>query len=44
MQADLISTFEAYGGCVDQRYDGAKEAAKLGAVGYYCTVYEPALG
>jgi hypothetical protein len=33
MQADLISTFEAYGGCVDQRYDGAKEAAKLGAVG-----------
>ena len=33
MQADLISTFEAYGRCVDQRYDGAKEAAKLGAVG-----------
>ena len=33
MQSDLISTFEAYGGCVDQRYDGAKEAAKLGAVG-----------
>jgi hypothetical protein len=33
MQADLISTFKAYGGCVDQRYDGAKEAAKLGAVG-----------
>ena len=23
MQADLISTFEAYSGCVDQRYSGA---------------------
>ncbi|WP_046745950.1 M20/M25/M40 family metallo-hydrolase [Kordia zhangzhouensis] len=33
MQADLISTFEAYGGCVDQRYSGAKEAIKYGAVG-----------
>jgi hypothetical protein len=33
MQADLIQTFEAYGGCVDQRYDGAKEAGKLGALG-----------
>lgn len=33
MQADLISTFEAYGGCVDQRYSGAAEAAKYGAVG-----------
>ncbi|MGB2197731.1 MAG: M20/M25/M40 family metallo-hydrolase, partial [Flavobacteriaceae bacterium] len=33
MQADLIQTFEAYGGCVDQRYDGAKEAGKLGAAG-----------
>ncbi|MGH1385719.1 M20/M25/M40 family metallo-hydrolase [Kordia sp.] len=33
MQADLISTFEAYGGCVDQRYGGAKEALKYGAVG-----------
>ena len=33
MQPDLIHTFEAYGGCVDQRYDGAKEAGKLGAVG-----------
>ena len=33
MQADLIHTFEAYGGCVDQRYSGAKEAAKYGAVG-----------
>ena len=33
MQPDLIQTFEAYGGCVDQRYDGAKEAGKLGALG-----------
>jgi hypothetical protein len=32
MQADLIHTFEAYGGCVDQRYQGAEEAGKLGAV------------
>jgi len=31
MQADLILTFEAYGGCVDQRYSGAG-AGKLGAV------------
>ncbi len=33
MQADLIHTFEAYGGCVNQRYSGALEAAKYGAVG-----------
>lgn len=33
MQADIISTFEAYGGCVNQRYDGAKEAARFGAIG-----------
>jgi len=33
MQADLINTFEAYGGCVDQRGYGAREAAKYGAVG-----------
>lgn len=33
MQADLINTFEAYGGCVDQRYSGAQEAAKFGASG-----------
>ncbi|WP_010228800.1 M20/M25/M40 family metallo-hydrolase [Gillisia marina] len=33
MRADLISTFEAYGGCVDQRYSGAAEAAKYGAKG-----------
>lgn len=33
MQADLISTFESYSGCVDQRYSGAEEAAAFGAVG-----------
>lgn len=33
MQANLIETFRAYGGCVDQRYSGAKEAANYGAVG-----------
>jgi len=33
MQADLIQAFRAYGGCVDQRYAGAMEAAKYGAVG-----------
>lgn len=33
MQANLVNTFEAYGGCVDQRYAGAMEAAKYGAVG-----------
>ncbi len=33
MQANLINTFRAYGGCVDQRYAGAMEAAKYGAVG-----------
>ena len=33
MQADLIDTFESYGGCVDQRYSGAEEAAKFGALG-----------
>ncbi|OZV70150.1 M20/M25/M40 family metallo-hydrolase [Winogradskyella aurantia] len=33
MQADLISTFNAYGGCVNQRYAGAMEAVKYGAVG-----------
>lgn len=31
MQADLINTFQAYGGCVNQRYAGAMEAAKYGA-------------
>ncbi|MEZ4802350.1 MAG: M20/M25/M40 family metallo-hydrolase [Gelidibacter sp.] len=33
MQADLINTFEAYSGAVDQRGSGAKEAVKYGAVG-----------
>ncbi|WP_458309093.1 M20/M25/M40 family metallo-hydrolase [Croceiramulus getboli] len=33
MDATLINTFSAYGGCVDQRYAGAKEAAAYGAVG-----------
>lgn len=33
MDPTLIHTFEAYGGCVDQRYSGAEEAAKYGAVG-----------
>lgn len=33
MQADLISTFNAYGGCVEHRYKGAEKAIKYGAVG-----------
>lgn len=33
MQADLMDTFQAYSGCVDQRYKGAVEASKYGAVG-----------
>ena len=33
MDPTLINTFEAYSGCVDQRYSGAEEAAKYGAVG-----------
>lgn len=33
MNEELINTFQSYGGCVDQRYSGALEAAKLGAVG-----------
>ena len=33
MDETLINTFQAYGGCVDQRYAGALEAGKLGAVG-----------
>ena len=28
-----ISTFHAYGGCVDQRHAGAREASKYGAIG-----------
>ncbi len=33
MDPALISTFQSYSGCVDQRYSGAVEAAKYGAVG-----------
>jgi carboxypeptidase Q len=33
MQPDLIQTFESYGGCVDQRYAGAMEAAKYQSAG-----------
>ncbi|MFV0540590.1 MAG: M20/M25/M40 family metallo-hydrolase [Aestuariibaculum sp.] len=33
MQVDLINTFKAYSSCVNQRYSGAMEAAKYGAVG-----------
>ena len=33
MDPTLISTFQAYSGCVNQRYSGAEEAAKFGAVG-----------
>lgn len=33
MDETQINTFNAYGGCVDQRGSGAKEATKYGAVG-----------
>jgi hypothetical protein len=33
MNPTRISTFHAYGGCVDQRHAGAKEASKYGAIG-----------
>ncbi|MFH6602023.1 M28 family peptidase [Maribacter algicola] len=33
MDPTLINTFQAYSGCVDQRYSGAAEAAKYGAIG-----------
>ncbi|WP_299429768.1 M20/M25/M40 family metallo-hydrolase [uncultured Maribacter sp.] len=33
MEPTLISTFHSYSGCVDQRYSGAEEAGKYGAVG-----------
>jgi hypothetical protein len=33
MDPTLINTFMAYSGCVDQRYSGAAEAAKYGALG-----------
>ena len=32
MNSSLINTFESYGGCVDQRYSGAMEASKYGAL------------
>jgi hypothetical protein len=33
MDPALINTFESYSGCVDQRYSGAEQAARFGAVG-----------
>lgn len=33
MNPEHIETFHAYGGCVDQRSSGAREAGKLGAIG-----------
>ncbi|NND16106.1 MAG: M20/M25/M40 family metallo-hydrolase [Eudoraea sp.] len=33
MDPTLINTFQSYSGCVDQRYSGAAEAVKYGAVG-----------
>ena len=33
MNPTRLSTFHAYGGCVDQRYWGAVRASKLGAIG-----------
>lgn len=33
MDPTLINTFHAYGGCVDQRSQGASEASKYGALG-----------
>ncbi|MEW2921430.1 M20/M25/M40 family metallo-hydrolase [Muricauda sp. ANG21] len=33
MEATLVNTFAAYSNCVDQRYSGAAEAAKYGALG-----------
>lgn len=33
MDPTKINTFDAYSGCVDQRYSGAEEASKYGAVG-----------
>jgi hypothetical protein len=33
MDPTLINTFRSYSGCVDQRYSGADEAGKYGAVG-----------
>ena len=36
MDPRYIKTFKAYSGCVDQRYSGASEAAKYGAVAAIC--------
>ena len=33
MEDEQIEAFNAYGGCVDQRFAGAKEASKFGALG-----------
>ena len=33
MEKEQIETFNAYSGCVDQRFTGAKEASKFGALG-----------
>lgn len=33
MDPENVDTFQSYGGCVDQRYGGAQEAAKFGAAG-----------
>jgi len=35
MDASLISTGQAYGGCVNQRWSGASEAAQYGAIGVF---------
>lgn len=32
-EQELVNTFQAYGGCASERYNGAAEAAKYGAVG-----------
>lgn len=32
-EQELVNTFQAYGGCASERYRGAAEAAKYGAVG-----------
>ncbi len=32
MNPEFVETFRAYGGCVDQRSSGAREAGKLGAI------------
>ena len=33
MEPENINTFKSYGHCVDQRFNGAEKAAKMGAVG-----------